>query len=206
MQLNATRIDAVLAAAMDMIEDVHQFRIQSEFSSRVLRGIDDDVQYLREHVTATISNTNLSPEQQRQRTMRCVDGGGWPSPEPSFSETSNTPETNDTADSMDQCANEEAVNRSTHSMQRRSHRHQVQLASDSILFDEMSFGEDSSDESYVLEESSDEHSSDEEKEVENVPNEQSQLNNTVHHSRNLFPGTPNVSAAYWTAPPSWWDT
>jgi len=129
--------------------------------------------------------------------------GGWPSPEPSFSETSNTPETNDTADSMDQCANGEAVNRSTHSMQRRSHRHQVQLAPDSMLFDEMSFGEDSSDESYVLEESSDEHSSDEEKEVENVPNEQSQLNNTVHHSKNLFPGTPNVSAAYWTAPPSW---
>ena len=76
MQLNATRIDAVLAAAMDMIEDVHQFRVQSEFSSRMLRGIDDDVQYLREHVTETINNTNRSPEQQLQRTMRCVDGGG----------------------------------------------------------------------------------------------------------------------------------
>ena len=76
MQLNATRIDAVLAAAMDMIEDVHQFRVQSEFSSRMLRGIDDDVQYIREHVTETINNTNRSPEQQLQRTMRCVDGGG----------------------------------------------------------------------------------------------------------------------------------
>jgi hypothetical protein len=204
MQLNATRIDAVLAESMDMMEDVHQFRVQSEFSSRMLRGIDDDVQYLRECVTATINNTNRSPKQQRQRTMRCEDGGGWPSPDPpGFSETSNTPETNDTADSMDQGDNDEAVNRSTHSMQRRSQRHQVHSASDSMLFDEMSFGEDSSDESYVLEDSSDEHSSDEEEEVENVTNEQSQLNNTVHHSRNLFPGTPNVSAAYWTAPPSW---
>jgi len=192
--------------------------VQSEFQRQMLSSIDDDVQYLREHHNSLAKGSPASAEHQGQvhqmlSTNRGGRDGGWRFSGPEFSETSSTPEVIDiTPSDEESIISEEGRGRtSTHSMERRSssQRQRFQQIRDTLPFDEMSFSEeDSSDESFNsddVEEEIEDDSETMENESSDIPlNDTMEIEQTVgHRSKNLFPVTPNVSAAYWTAPPTW---
>ena len=144
------------------MENISIYKTQSDFQSRMLRNIDDDVAYLRRVHTMTDRDipVSLGDQLHHQRNGRVVRGGCLP--ESGFAETPPTPDTIDiTPSSEDESmSNRNQRDISNHSMNRRSSR-VTQLSggiqadgsmNDNLPFSEMSFSDDeSSDESYDTE-------------------------------------------------------
>jgi hypothetical protein len=194
---------------------IHTLKTQSEFQSRMLVDVEHDVRML---LTFRDSDRAVASKaaQQVDYIRRMVDG---PPGEPGFSETSETsdlPELMDISISKD----EYGVDKGIHPMELRS-RHAIVSNTindsanphdDNLPLSESSFqSSDSLDESYDPDDhdsfsaTSEDSEQDEEETWENqevtLETAKEDTSYTLPPSRyNLFPATPNISSAFWTAP------
>ena len=204
------------AQTIDHDSDVIQnLKTQSEFQSRMLVDVEHDIRMLltyRDSDQAVVSKA----AQQLDYIRRMVDG---PPGEPGFSETSETSETPELIDKN--ISNDEyGVGKGIHPMELRSQqtivtntwKESTDPYNENLPFSEMSFeGSDFSDDSYDPDDQElDSMSSDDSEQTEDETIEtqnktlditKEDTSYTVPPSRhNLFPATPNVASAYWTAP------